>query len=268
MGFHWKKEWTTPAAVGVVSFAAGVGVGILGYRKRLDIVIRRDQEVLDALSEAAEEAVKHFPVPNFKDLVIDQKVSFPETDESTNDVDRSKVEELAGAFGLSLDQAERVIAEGIEERSFKLPPSSDPVKEKEFINRHNVFADHPVDDEDWSEERGPNNPYVLKLNEYHDRERGYPQQTLTWWAGDKILTDDNMVPIYNHEKIVGQLPFGRGSGDPDVVYIRNEERQAEFEVVRNPGSFQREIMGLQAEEQADADDIKHSSQIRRFRDTD
>jgi len=38
--------------------------------------------------------------------------------------------------------------------------------------------------------------------------------------------------------------FGHGSGDPNVVYIRNEQYTAEIELCRSPNSYAEEVHGF------------------------
>lgn len=60
--------------------------------------------------------------------------------------------------------------------------------------------------------------YVIHRDEYAGNEMGYHQATLTYYQGDDYLVDPLNTPIYNHRELVGsELPFGFGSGDPNVV---------------------------------------------------
>ena len=63
------------------------------------------------------------------------------------------------------------------------------------------------------------------------------------------------------------MKFGHGSDDPLVVYIRNHQNKAEYEILRESGSFQVEVMGLDA--LADIDNERQlSHSTRRFRQDD
>jgi hypothetical protein len=87
--------------------------------------------------------------------------------------------------------------------------------------------------------------------------------TLMYYAGDDILVDELDVPIYNYQKIVGELKFGHGSQDPNIVYVRNEKLQLEYEILNNPESFQVEVLGDTIEGKGETYDFKHA--IRRFK---
>lgn len=135
--------------------------------------------------------------------------------------------------------------------------------------RVNVFAGS---DSDWDYEselstRSPNAPYVIHADEFIGDEMGYKQTTVTYYAGDDIMADVDDTPIYGHRQMMGDLKFGHGSKDPNVVYIRSEPLRMEWEVLRHAGKFGEEVLGLQAEEEME-DEIRHSHPVRKFRITD
>lgn len=243
MDFYWRKEWTTPAVVGVVSFAAGVAAGAVGYKVRLDRQIDRDLAGIEGLSDA------------IKKVSFEQNIHIPES-KDLDIVDTSPGFNLGQTFAQSF-------AKTMKDLSPKTPePEPEPDAE---VN--NVFQD----DWDVAEEmasRSPDAPYVLHINEFVNRDSGYHQQVLEWYMQDQILADENNVPIYSPEKIVGRLEWGRGSKDEDTVYIRNDKLHAEYEIHKNPGSFQEEVYGVEAEAGAEEDELKHSNRIPRFRVSD
>jgi hypothetical protein len=77
--------------------------------------------------------------------------------------------------------------------------------------------------------------------------------------------DEDEKPIYNHEQQTGQLKFGHGSGDPNVVYIRNDKRQSEYEVVHDPGLYSVEVLGLEIEHNTRTQDLRHANRPPKFR---
>lgn len=91
-------------------------------------------------------------------------------------------------------------------------------------------------------------PYVISKEEYFEDEAGNEQLTFTYYEGDEVLTDDHDVPIDNFRTRFPEMPFGHGSGDTNVVYIRDEKREAEYEILRHTGLFSVEIEGMQIEQ--------------------
>jgi len=260
MYVQWKKEWTTPAVVGVVSFAAGVGAGYLVYRKKIVDEVNGAVDVMNKMTDALEKDTGKFnrnydfDVPKAKELTI---------------------LEQPASHGIGNIDILKPFAVAVQEKAAEADDSLEPFKSVETIknlpagDRRNIFAGDP----EWNMEeemasRSPDAPYVIHVDEFFNKEKGYHQSTLEYYEADNILCDENNVPIYAPEKIVGRLEWGRGSRDQNVVYIRNDKLSAEYEITRNPGSYQMEVLGLEAEAAAEDDELKHSTSIRRFRDLD
>lgn len=120
---------------------------------------------------------------------------------------------------------------------------------EEDIVRHNIFESHGrphYDEEVDMSERGNGRPYILTRQEWQDSEPNYHQSTLTYYEGDNVLTDDQEQPISGRDfnNVVGDegnLRFGHGSEDMNVVYIRNDQLEIDFEVVRSLGRFADEL---------------------------
>lgn len=140
------------------------------------------------------------------------------------------------------------------------PPEVTPV-------RRNAFA---VDDDDWNYESEVRNrtevmPYILHKDEFYADEKEYSQITLTYYAGDNILVDEDDTPVYNHERVVGPMRFGHGSADPNVFYVRNDVRKAEYEILRDSGLYSVEVLGLEIENNQRVRDLRHSHEPSKFR---
>ncbi len=89
--------------------------------------------------------------------------------------------------------------------------------------------------------------FVIHADEYNAQEEDYTQITLTYYEGDDLMADENNEMVTNHERTVGKLRFGHGSNDPNLCYIRNVEREADYEILRHTGKFTEEVMGLEFE---------------------
>lgn len=76
---------------------------------------------------------------------------------------------------------------------------------------------------------------TISTEEYMSEESGYDQMSYTY-TGDGILLDEDNTPIEDQiERIgAGDPPFGDGSGEPHVVYIRNNILREEYEVIHDP----------------------------------
>lgn len=125
----------------------------------------------------------------------------------------------------------------------------------------NVFRD-PARIEGWDQEaeeaaRNPLQPYVISHDEFEENAYEHQQNTLTYYAGDDILADEREVHIEDVEGLVGienLKLFGHGSRDSNVVYIRNERVEIDFEVTLNRGTYAEEVIGL---EHSDTPRLRH-----------
>lgn len=111
-------------------------------------------------------------------------------------------------------------------------------------------------------QRGEGLPYVIHYDEFMANESNYQQETLTYYSADDILADQSDTPIYNYSKLMGDLRFGHGSNDQNVVYIRNDQLHMEWEILNHSGSFEEEVVGLEIEERYAAQDLKHSNNMK------
>lgn len=126
----------------------------------------------------------------------------------------------------------------------------------------NVFTEaEPPDEFDYEAEirnRTEEAPYVITHDEFFGNEKDYVQQTLTYYDGDGVLADEKDKPIDDTDGVVGDYNlnrFGYGSKDNNIVYVRNERMELEFEVVRSKNTYTQEVLGY----------IQHSEQDRRVR---
>lgn len=88
-------------------------------------------------------------------------------------------------------------------------------------------------------------PYIISHDEYFEDESDYRRISLTWYAADSVLVDDREVPIREHVKTCGDFMnrFGEQSGDPSIVFIRNEKLERDFEITLNRGSYAEQVLG-------------------------
>lgn len=155
----------------------------------------------------------------------------PDVDAVVLDTEAASGDETTEYFGAQV--IEIVETEAVEEVTVSVFPDVDP---------------------DWDYEkelktRGRERPYIIHKDEFYNQEKGYGQSTITYYEGDDVLVDEHEVPIYNPKDVVGELIFGKGSGDPNVVHVRNDHLEAEYEVLRDTGFYAVEVLGAQTEDQ-------------------
>lgn len=231
-----KSQAAKYFGLGVISFSGGTALGyFVGKRNKKKI------EVPVFVTETVD----------LEDSEDDNQLSLFEIEVEESDYSKPLVVEI------SHEEYEQVVV-GYE----------DAPEPEATVNVVHIFrsSDDQWDYEAEVSQRSPNEPYVIHRDEYVSDEMGYEQTTVTYYAGDDIMTDINDVPIYNHATIIRPLKFGHGSGDPNVVYIRNEHLELEWEVLLHTGRYEIEVLGHQLEHRYEQETLAHSNSVLKFRD--
>lgn len=126
-------------------------------------------------------------------------------------------------------------------------------EEEDSVVAVNVFegVDVGTDDEDDIEIRDPDRPYVISVDEYmedsYDNGTQYDKSTVTYFDGDNTLVDDREEIIPDIDRTLGinnLTRFGHKSKDKNVVYIRNERLETDFEVLLDRSSYTETVLGM------------------------
>jgi len=243
-----KKEWVIPATVGVTSFAAGVGAGYLFFLRRFK------KGVEDKETQETDYYFKKAELERQVDSMLRQ-----------SELLINELKMTAGVLRRAQDVEYNSILLAKENHPSFVEPDVD--EEDDEGNVVNIFK---AEDSEWDyetelAERDHSKPYIIHRDEFFGDEMDCNQITITYYAGDNILCDERDTPIYNPEQVVGQLVFGHGSNDPNVVYVRNETLDTEYEILLDHGHYQVEILGQSIDEKLAAEDLKHSRSVLRFR---
>lgn len=248
-----QSRWTSAIGSAVLGVGIGFGIGYFLSRKKI---------------QAAETEVE-----DIKQVQLELDFERAEKDKEFNlQIQQAALvsRELREHGQRFLDSVKglNVSANGEAHASEPVEPEPEPEEETGGVTVTNVF-DQAGDEWDYAieiNERRRQSVYVIHIDEFMADEMEWDSQsTLTWYEGDQILCDSKDVPIYDWISVVGELKFGHGSKDPNVCYIRNERLQAEYEVLRDPGSYETEVLGGQVEERARRADVKHENTPRKFR---
>lgn len=269
--FIAEKPWVVPTAVGVLSAVAGGGAGyILGFRRG------RARQVSDA--EAVETRFDDEPSVE----IMGDEVDFTPPRVS---IEAEELEALRARWqdtDIAAEEvviSERILSEEEVSTITKFVDSNDAVEEiispivpeddEPSVIYSNVFAG---DDLDWDSSaevaaREDSTIYIIHRDEYDAEEEGYEQIVLTYFAGDDLMAEGEaegeMTLIPNYRRVVGNAVnrFGHGSKDPNVVYVRNEEREVEYQILRSEGRYMVDIIGLEIESE-------RVPRVRRMRSND
>lgn len=258
-----------PVCVGVGSVSAGLGAG---YALGVHLTNKKHQRELREMADAGD-----LVVIDENQLEIDFQMT-PEQVESAKEMwaDLEKEKELEG---------ERVFPTPKREESIEAHPAKgEPINYAAAYEKpeRNVVLPHKPDltpaqtnvfrvSMDWDQEaeeaqRTEDSVYILSKDEYFEHQReddGYLQEQMVYFKGDDVLTDSSDIPQYDHGRMVGELRFGHGSGEDNIVYVRNPMLKMEYEISLDNGSYEHEILG----EYEDDNHLSHSKdRPRKFRD--
>lgn len=178
-----------------------------------------------------------------------------------NKVEKPKLEDIVRDQGYSADPPMAVtppdtVVEAAQEDEEEAKPDrrerAKNVFEKDPIPEEDVG--YPLIDRTWDYHkervgRSPIKPYVIHRDEKDENET-YDTVTYTYYEGDDVLCNERDEVIGKDERgvLIGEQnlgKFGHGSGDPSIVYIRNDKLEMQMEVVRSSNSFAEEVHGFQ-----------------------
>jgi hypothetical protein len=121
--------------------------------------------------------------------------------------------------------------------------------------------DETPDELNWNEEeelasRNEEIPFVISTLEFENEFPEYDKITYTYYEEEDVLLNENEEVVQEIDLVVGITNlqrFGDGSKDLEIVYIRNHELEADYEIRRMGGSYVEEVLGY----------IEHSRKRRR-----
>lgn len=102
------------------------------------------------------------------------------------------------------------------------------------------------DREIMAEERDPDIPYLITLDDYNESD--LDPVSVTYYEKDNTLVDEREKLVDDVESTVGSQHlrmFGHGSEDEDIVYVRNERLAVDFEITRDYRSYWTDVLGAE-----------------------
>lgn len=130
----------------------------------------------------------------------------------------------------------------------------------------NVFVDPNFDLEEERKHRRIDKPYIITHDEFFEAELEYDTQQLTYFEEDDTLSNERGEAIREIDKMIGEdhlVRFGHGSKDQNIVYVRNDRLETDYEVVKDSGSYVKSVLGMLDD---GSDSLKHSQQAARRRE--
>lgn len=119
--------------------------------------------------------------------------------------------------------------------------TSDLTKNKEFHNMYGYMTktdneDVPKAQNDIPEPR----PFIITPSEYGDQD-DYELVALNYYRDHILVADVDNEIIEDVDDIIGFESlnhFGENEEDPDVIFVRNDKHMCDFEVHRDPRSYE------------------------------
>lgn len=103
-------------------------------------------------------------------------------------------------------------------------------------------------------------PYIITTQEFDENEPDYDQTSFSYFEGDDVLAEaDTDQVVDDADGFVGQnnlQRFGHGSGDPNILFIRNDKKEMLCEIVRVQGKYTKLILGF------DDSDLEDNTPLR------
>lgn len=227
--------------VGVALVAGSIGA-FVGYKvaeKRLSTKFDK------LLAEELEKTKEHYSAIT--------KTGDYETPESTaailiSEEEREEFTKISSEYEQESNEFAGV---SVQEKSKTLDSDGDEV---EVTKTRNIFVDgRPIEEFDYEaeeENRSGDHPYVISMEEFFENEPDHIQFSMVYYEGDGVLTDDSDEIVEHVSEYIGEenlTRFGYGSKDRNMVYIRNEKTNADYEIARSAGHYVTEVLGMDEE---------------------
>lgn len=255
----------------VISGAAGAAVAIKLTTKHLEQKFTELSE--REINEAKDFYSRQYKTDEFSTPEGAAAILIPATEK----VD--KLEQEAAEALVDYTSVRKPVEEKMEDFVTPYPPRE---SRTEIVT--NVFTDaENLPEFDYEEElkrRDPSRPYLVSFDEYMENHTDHDQVTLTYHT-DEVLSDDqdkvfaswsgNPEDFDELGAKVGRENlerFGVGSGDSNVVLVRDAIKRIDYEIVRSTGTYKADVLGFTEDE----DSLSHSDEPfpppRRFRNRD
>lgn len=241
------REYLTHGLVAAASLAVGGGVSFLITKRVLET--KYEEIIAEEVAAARDHYKRIYKVGEYASVLSVRESETEDNAESElpTDVSQYRTE--------------------TQEQPSDLKITTEKIKQAIEENR-NVFTNakeiNELDEEE-IQDRNPEVPYIITEHEFRENELDHEQITLSYFEEDDVLADENDGVIEDSDMVVGDdnlSRFGHGSGNHNILFVRNERMGTDFEIAKSNGSYAREVLGF----------IQHDedprTRIRRFRGDD
>jgi hypothetical protein len=254
-----KNQAVRLSFVGIVSFGVGVSGGHLVTKRKYEALIEDEiTEIRQSYLEREQDLLTRMAdeTPDGEVINIPQKPSLAEMVKDYTSHSMVDPEETGED-----QQHDSDISES-EPDADPEPELTDEVRKTVSIFDGSAIEEFDQEAEEAWREEHEGEPFIISREEFLENDPEYNQVTITNFEEDDVLADEQDRPVDNMVQVVGKdavFKFGYGSGDNNVVYVRNPELEIDLEVLRSTGGYAATVLGF-----------KHSDrrEPRKFRNHD
>ena len=264
------KKYILPGALATAGMAATFVLGWTLSKKKYEALFEAEIEsVKDAFKPGRKEGIYATPASAVQALIGEEEVDWREVVLSNG---RQRVEDLiqsngygSAEPGLDEEWARQAKALADEERIEDVDhvdiPDAETIVQSIWDNSAAQINPDAILE---MPERDLDKPYVITYDQFMTDDIHEDNKiSVLFFEEDGQLVDERETLIPNVEEILGEknlTHFGLGSNDRNVVYIRNEKLDSDFEVVRDMRSFSEVVLGVKP--------ARSNGALRKMRDND
>lgn len=219
------------SVVGIASAAGGFTMGYIFATRKNKAEAEETVEVLEESSEVDDAQLDIFSYKPEPDMVP-----------WTNELDQNDPPTKQELFE-KVDEEDPDLDTDEEE-----PPESS-------TSRVSVFGQDPdLPKWNWQQEKEKREhlvAYPIKRDEFEE-EDGFDQLFLRYYTLDDVAVEEGSeTPVYNPTEVLGELTWGLGSGDKNLVYVFNARLGLKYEVTRVEDAYLTAVTGVRWDREED-----------------
>jgi hypothetical protein len=253
-----------PLVGALLGFVGGVAVGGIAtyfgmkakFEKHANDVIREYREYSNGrIQKVQSELNKIIDSDKFDEEEYNKKVaSEPEfedyTSYSTSDMDDNDTKPSTGISealkGISVDSAKAIkedmeaLSRDVHDQDFDEHMAERENPEEDISEYDEALAFDKHMHEQAVSEGYSDFPRTISASEMLNQKQWYTKLTFSYYAEDDILADDQDNLVDDPKDLVGEYFtefFGMNEEDPNVIYIRNDDRETDYEIMKIDESY-------------------------------
>jgi hypothetical protein len=250
----------------ILIFVGGVAVGAIPtYIITKRIERKRADEEIAAYKDYVDKKIAYLEA-KLEKAYIDDTEEETKVSEGLVNPEKSSIEELSKRVDAAVENYERV-KKNIEWQGHmsvdEAMETGDPdlIEQAEWLEkRDKMLAEGHIKGQDGSPQVISQLSYTGEGEGEYTYEPNYDHISLDWYAGDGILAYGHPCSVDGEEFDMGEMvekpgfvvgwEWKKHFGDPDLcndadcVYVRNELLRCDFEIVRDPASYKKAVLGI------------------------